>query len=89
MRRLLLAGLLLAPSSLAAQGQAAPAAPAPPPRDTTPPEAVFGVTEYQLARQKLELDLRSALGGKPAKIVTLDLASGRLWIVPSPTPPPH
>jgi D-amino peptidase len=28
------------------------------PRDTTPPQAVFGVTEYRLARQKLELDMQ-------------------------------
>ena len=51
MRRVLLACLLALPPAAAAQ---APAAPAPPPRDTTPPDAVFGVTEYQLARQKLE-----------------------------------
>lgn len=51
MRRVLLACLLALPRAAAAQ---APAAPAPPPRDTTPPDAVFGVTEYQLARQKLE-----------------------------------
>ena len=31
--------------------------PATPPRDTTPPAAYFGVTEYQLARQKLEQDM--------------------------------
>ena len=51
MRRVLFACLLALPGAAAAQ---APAAPAPPPRDTTPPGAVFGVTEYQLARQKLE-----------------------------------
>ena len=28
------------------------------PRDTTPPAAVFGVTEYRLARQKLEQDMQ-------------------------------
>jgi len=28
------------------------------PRDTTPPAAAFGVTEYQLARQKLEQDMQ-------------------------------
>jgi D-amino peptidase len=28
------------------------------PRDTTPPGAVFGVTEHQLARRKLELDMQ-------------------------------
>ncbi len=28
------------------------------PRDTTPPAAYFGVTEYQLARQKLEQDMQ-------------------------------
>ena len=31
---------------------------APAPRDTTPPNAVFGVTEWQLARQKLEKDMQ-------------------------------
>ena len=41
-------------SGLQAQGQPAPA----PPRDTTPPGAYFGVTEYQLARQKLEQDMQ-------------------------------
>jgi D-amino peptidase len=34
------------------------ATPQAPPRDTTPPNAYFGVTEYQLARQKLELDMQ-------------------------------
>lgn len=48
MRQLLIAGLLVLPASVAAQAAAAP------PRDTTPPGAVFGVTEYQLAREKLE-----------------------------------
>lgn len=51
MRRFLLAALIALPGVAAAQ---APAGPTPPPRDTTPPDAVFGVTEYQLARQKLE-----------------------------------
>lgn len=32
-------------------------APVPMVRDTTPPEAVFGVTEYALARQKLEAEM--------------------------------
>ena len=50
-RRLLLAGVLLAPAALTAQAAAAP-------RDTTPPAAYFGVTEYQLARKKLELDMQ-------------------------------
>jgi D-amino peptidase len=36
----------------------APAAPAATPRDTTPPSAYFGVTEYQLAREKLEKDMQ-------------------------------
>lgn len=36
---------------------AATAAPAQQPRDSTPAESYFGVTEYQLARQKLELDM--------------------------------
>ena len=58
MRRLLVTALLLAPVPLAGQGQPAQAAPVAPPRDTTPPGAVFGVTEYQLARQKLELDMQ-------------------------------
>ena len=44
-------------SGLHAQGQAT-AAPAAPPRDTTPPDRYFGVTEYQLARQKLEQDMQ-------------------------------
>jgi D-amino peptidase len=34
------------------------AAPQAPPRDTTPPDAVYGVTEYQVARQKLELEMQ-------------------------------
>lgn len=47
--------LLTLPSAAWAQG----ATPAPaPPRDTTPPEAYFGVTESRLARRKLELDMR-------------------------------
>ncbi len=56
-RGLLLAALLalpapalLAPALLAQQAAA--------PRDTTPPAAYFGVTEYKLARQKLELDMQ-------------------------------
>ncbi len=60
MSRLLLAALALAlPSALAAQGQpASAAAPAAAPRDTTPPGAYFGVTEYRMAREKLEKDMR-------------------------------
>src|SRR5215210_1670279 len=54
MRRLALAALLL-PLSSAAQGQAARDTT---PRDTTPPAAYFGVTEYRLARQKLEQDMQ-------------------------------
>lgn len=48
---------------IAQQGQPAPAAGAQPaqaaavPRDTTPAEQVFGVTEYRLARQKLEEEM--------------------------------
>ena len=53
MRRLLLACLIALPGTAVAQAAATPAT-APPPRDTTPPGAVFGVTEYQLAREKLE-----------------------------------
>ena len=45
------AALLALPAVSRAQGQQAP-------RDTTPPAAYFGVTEYQLARQKLELDMQ-------------------------------
>jgi D-amino peptidase len=50
MRRLLCATTLLLPLPLLAQNPA--------PRDTTPPAAYFGVTEYQLAREKLELDMQ-------------------------------
>ena len=49
-----LGALLAIPGMLGAQGQ--PATPAP--RDTTPPAAYFGVTEYRLAREKLELDMQ-------------------------------
>lgn len=52
MTRRLLAALLAAPVALSGQGQAAPA-----PRDTTPPAAYHGVTEWQEARRKLELDM--------------------------------
>lgn len=45
---LMVAALLL---PVLASGQATP-------RDTTPPSAVFGVTEHQLARRKLELDMQ-------------------------------
>lgn len=45
---------LLVPAAAWGQGQGQ----APAPRDTTPPAAYFGVTEYQLARQKLELDMQ-------------------------------
>ena len=57
MTRLLLIAALALPLPLAAQNPA-PAQPAAPPRDTTPPERVFGVLEYQLAREKLELDMQ-------------------------------
>jgi D-amino peptidase len=50
-RGLLLATALALPLPLWAQAAAAP-------RDTTPPEAYFGVTEYQLAREKLTLDMQ-------------------------------
>jgi D-amino peptidase len=58
MRRLLLiAGLVPAP--VCGQGQPqSQAARDTMPRDTTPPAAAFGVTEYQLARQKLEQDMQ-------------------------------
>jgi D-amino peptidase len=60
-RRFLCAGILALPSSLWAQGQPQPSGPAAAPapaRDTTPPAAYFGVTEYQLARKKLEQDMQ-------------------------------
>lgn len=41
--------LALAPAATSAQEA---------PRDTTPPAAYFGVTEYQMARRKLELDMQ-------------------------------
>lgn len=44
-----LAALIIAPSLLGAQAA---------PRDTTPPADYFGVTEYQVARRKLELDMQ-------------------------------
>jgi len=58
MRRLLLVLALALPGAASGQQPAQPAAPAPAPRDTTPPAAYFGVTEYQLAREKLELDMQ-------------------------------
>jgi D-aminopeptidase len=62
MRRLRVATAFVAlslPTRLAGQAPAQ-AQPAPPPRDTTPPAAYFGVTEYRLAREKLELDMQKA-----------------------------
>ncbi|MEP6572319.1 MAG: M55 family metallopeptidase [Gemmatimonadota bacterium] len=70
MRALILVAALTIPPALFAQGQPqqpvtptgalAPSAatPAAAPRDTTPPGAYFGVTEYQLAREKLEKDMQ-------------------------------
>src|SRR4051812_6074933 len=55
MIRLLLLTALLLPLPAAAQN---PARRDTTPRDTTPPAAAFGVTEYQLARQKLEQDMQ-------------------------------
>ena len=55
MRHLLLCATLFVPLPAWAQGQAARDTM---PRDTTPPAAYFGVTEYQLARQKLEQDMQ-------------------------------
>jgi D-amino peptidase len=57
MTRLLLAAALLLPSAVPAQGQA-PTPRDTTPRDTTPPAAYFGVTEYRLAREKLEKDMQ-------------------------------
>lgn len=56
MNRLFLIAALALPLPLTAQ--APTAAPVAPPRDTTPPDRVFGVLEYQLAREKLELDMQ-------------------------------
>jgi D-amino peptidase len=55
MRGLRLVVSLLLPLPLWAQAQAARDTM---PRDTTPPAAYFGVTEYKLARQKLEQDMQ-------------------------------
>ncbi len=55
MRRLLLVAALGFPLRAVAQGQATRDTI---PRDTTPPAAYFGVTEYKLARQKLEQDMQ-------------------------------
>jgi D-amino peptidase len=54
-RPLLLCAALVLPSRTWAQAQATRDTT---PRDTTPPAAYFGVTEYQLARQKLEQDMQ-------------------------------
>jgi D-amino peptidase len=56
-RRLLLAAIAL-PLPAWAQGQPQQPPAQSPARDTTPPAAYFGVTEYQLARQKLEQDMQ-------------------------------
>jgi len=55
MSRVALIAALLLPVQLWAQARAPGDTM---PRDTTPPAAYFGVTEYQLARQKLELDMQ-------------------------------
>jgi D-amino peptidase len=55
MRRLPFIATLILPLPAWAQGQAMRDTV---PRDTTPPAAAFGVTEYQLARQKLEQDMQ-------------------------------
>jgi D-amino peptidase len=55
MRRLRFIATLILPLPAWAQGQATRDST---PRDTTPPSAAFGVTEYQLARQKLEQDMQ-------------------------------
>jgi D-amino peptidase len=55
MRRLALGAAVLLPLPAWAQGQPARDTT---PRDTTPPAAAFGVTEYQLARKKLEQDMQ-------------------------------
>lgn len=55
MSRLVLAAALLLPFPAWAQARAFRDTL---PRDTTPPASYFGVTEYQLARQKLEQDMQ-------------------------------
>jgi D-amino peptidase len=54
-RHLRVAAAVLLPAAANAQNPQTPAAP---PRDTTPPAAYFGVTEFQLARTKLEKDMQ-------------------------------
>ncbi|MGH7539016.1 MAG: M55 family metallopeptidase [Gemmatimonadales bacterium] len=53
-RALRLMAIGAVPAMLAAQQRQQAPSPPPEPLDTTPPEAVFGVTEFALARQKLE-----------------------------------
>ncbi|MDT7786008.1 MAG: D-amino peptidase [Pseudonocardiales bacterium] len=55
MSRLVLIAALILPLPVWAQARATGDTM---PRDTTPPAAYFGVTEYQLARQKLEQDMQ-------------------------------
>ena len=55
MSRLVLVATLLLPLPAWAQARAPGDTM---PRDTTPPAGYFGVTEYQLARQKLEQDMQ-------------------------------
>ena len=55
MRPALVAAVLAVPGPAWGQGQIARDTM---PRDTTPPAAAFGVTEYRLARQKLEQDMQ-------------------------------
>jgi D-amino peptidase len=58
-RAFLFAAALCCPAALPAQNPTQPAqAPQAPPRDTTPPSAAYGVTEYQEARAKLEQDMQ-------------------------------
>src|SRR5262245_55457890 len=59
MSRLVLSTIAVAlPLAAAAQQPTQQAAAPAPARDTTPPPAYFGVTEFQLAREKLELDMQ-------------------------------
>jgi D-amino peptidase len=53
--RLIVLTLLITPLPAWGQGRSATDSV---PRDTTPPGAAFGVTEYRLAREKLELDMQ-------------------------------
>ena len=75
MSRLLVAGAAGPAASRLAQQPMQQQTAAPAPRDTTPPAAYFGVTEYQLARQKLEQDMQR--GGFSVYIIARHGGAGR------------